>query len=99
MSKELRHHRKNCPALQAWDIPGACNCDYPRVPQTRTEAIAQAVLAERQAGHERLLRAVEECERIAEGLAVSGCGECVSAHRNIINAIRAYGARLREEGT
>ena len=36
MSKELRRHRKNCPALQAWDIPGACNCDYPRASRLKS---------------------------------------------------------------
>jgi hypothetical protein len=24
-----RAHRNTCPALLAWDIPGACNCDRP----------------------------------------------------------------------
>lgn len=24
-------HAKSCPALSAWDIPGACNCGYPLV--------------------------------------------------------------------
>jgi hypothetical protein len=27
----VREHQAGCPALQAWDVPGACNCDRLKV--------------------------------------------------------------------
>ena len=26
----IREHLQTCPGLQAWDVPGACNCGRPR---------------------------------------------------------------------
>lgn len=26
-----REHEPGCPGIYAWDIPGACTCDYPKV--------------------------------------------------------------------
>lgn len=29
--RTVREHAHHCPAVQAWDIPQACNCDMPRL--------------------------------------------------------------------
>ena len=37
MTVKCEHeHRKNCPGLQAWDIPEACDCDRPLVCRDET---------------------------------------------------------------
>lgn len=62
MTLEHRHH---CPALQAWDVAGACNCDGP------VSAFDQ--IMEHRAEIERLEgvvgQAIEERDRAKEALA------------------------------
>jgi hypothetical protein len=35
-------HRGDCPALQAWDIEGACQCDRPLIVVSEYRYLAQA---------------------------------------------------------
>lgn len=28
VAKKIKRHTAGCPGLQAWDDPGACNCDF-----------------------------------------------------------------------